>query len=90
MKAGPWPLRAWSVATTDAVYDARMSLPSISTLGIPKPRGRSTSGVGDCTDTGTEIAQWLFCRKKTTGAFVDAENTYASFTSPWLVAPSPK
>ncbi|GAB7302671.1 hypothetical protein MAFF212519_05220 [Clavibacter michiganensis] len=45
--------------------------------------------VRDCVLTGTEIAQWLFWRKKTCGVWKLAAKTNASLTSPWLVAPSP-
>jgi len=40
--------------------------------------------------TGTEIAHWLFCTKKTTGARKTPAKFMASCTSPSEVAPSPK
>jgi hypothetical protein len=43
-----------------------------------------------CRSSGTEIAHWLFWQKNTTGAFMTLAQMNASFTSPWLVAPSPK
>ena len=36
------------------------------------------------------MAHWLFWQKNTTGALNDAAKMNASFTSPWLDAPSPK
>ena len=36
------------------------------------------------------MAHWLFWQKNTTGALVTEAQMKASFTSPWLVAPSPK
>ena len=40
--------------------------------------------------SGSEIAYWLFWQKKTIGALKTPDQTNASLTSPWLVAPSPK
>ena len=36
------------------------------------------------------IAHWLFWQMKTIGALYELAKTNASFTSPWLIAPSPK
>jgi len=36
------------------------------------------------------MAYWLFWQKNTTGALNTLAHTNASFTSPWLDAPSPK
>ena len=46
---------------------ARTSLPSTRMLGMPKPEARSASWMWDCSRTGSEMAQWLFWQKKTTG-----------------------
>ncbi len=43
-----------------------------------------------CRSSGSEIAHWLFWQKNTTGALNTEAQTNASFTSPWLMAPSPK
>ncbi len=56
---------------------------------MPYPSPRLYSGERDCVATGTEIAHWLFCRKKTSGVWKLAAKTIASCTSPWLEAPSP-
>ena len=40
--------------------------------------------------SGSLIAYWLFWQKNTTGAWKTPDQTNASLTSPWLVAPSPK
>lgn len=73
-----------------AAVHAITSLPSTRMLGMPKPGARPAIGNRDCTVTGSEIAHWLFEQTKTTGAPKDDAKTIASFTSPWLVAPSPK
>ena len=65
-------------------------MPSTRTPGNPKPEARRYSGIFDCSLIGSEIAHWLFWQKKTTGAAYEAAKMKASFTSPWLVAPSPK
>ena len=57
---------------------------------MPKPSARRASGCFDWSPTGSEIAHWLFWQKNTTGASKLAAKTRASFTSPSLVAPSPK
>ena len=90
MKVGPPPVRARSSAPRVAAMTASTSLPSTRMLGMPNPAARSASGRIACSDTGSEIANWLFWQKKTTGARKVAAKTIASFTSPWLVAPSPK
>ena len=36
------------------------------------------------------MAYWLFWQKNTTGAWNTEDQMNDSFTSPWLVAPSPK
>ncbi len=69
---------------------AKTSLPSTRRPGKPKPRARWYSGILVCRSSGSEIAHWLFWQKKTTGALATEAQMNASFTSPWLVAPSPK
>ena len=73
-----------------AARQASTSFPSTRMLGMPKPGARPAMGYFACTVTGSEIAQWLLVHTKTTGARYDEANTMASFTSPWLEAPSPK
>ena len=90
MNAGPLPRRALSSAQRIAARHASTSLPSTRMLGMPKPGARPAIGNFACTATGSEIAHWLFVQTKTTGARNDDANTIASFTSPWLEAPSPK
>ncbi len=65
-------------------------MPSTRTPGKPNPSARRYSGIFDCFSSGSEIAHWLFWQKNTTGASNDAAKMNASFTSPWLDAPSPK
>ena len=65
-------------------------MPSTRIDGMPKPHGRSAMLRRVCRRTGSEMAQWLFWQKNTTGDWYEALKTMASLTSPWLVAPSPK
>ena len=65
-------------------------MPSTRTPGKPKPAARWYSGIRVCFSSGSEIAHWLFWQKNTTGALNTLAQTNASFTSPWLEAPSPK
>lgn len=57
MNDGPFPARASSMNWPVTAHAAMTSLPSICTLGMPKPSARRYSGTGDCTLTGTEMAQ---------------------------------
>ncbi|MCY1463276.1 hypothetical protein D9M71_811470 [compost metagenome] len=51
---------------------------------------RLDSGTRVCTLVGTEMAQWLFWQKNTTGALKEDAKTMDSWTSPSELAPSPK
>ncbi|MNI64565.1 hypothetical protein D3C73_1200170 [compost metagenome] len=51
---------------------------------------RLANGTLVWTSVGTEMAQWLFWQKNTTGALYDAAKTMDSWTSPSELAPSPK
>ena len=81
MNVGPPPLRARSSATRVAAMTASTSLPSTRMLGMPKPVGRSASWTWDCTRTGSEMAQWLFWQKNTTGAWKLAAHAPGRFAA---------
>src|SRR5918996_2188787 len=90
MRVGSRASRALAAASRDTLYTASTSLPSTRTPGNPYASAFFQMGAAVCFWTGTEMAQWLFWQKNTTGHRSTAATLHPSWKSPWDVAPSPK